>query len=162
MKRLYLRWAGLVVVGLSLAILTLRHYESAIKPLAPDALFHAPPRQSARVIGIVEAGSLEGASFVLLGRTARLAVRYTGPAHHALRELKTLTVEGRLDPVSRTFHAHRIFPPPHYGFIAAAYLLTLVPLGLFLFMMEQRLAMLYNEIKHTKAYEWEDEIGSSG
>jgi len=109
------------------------------------------------------------AEFELTGRQARLLVHYDGPADDNLRELKTLVVVGHLtadgatgsaaphQPDTRRFEAHALDLLPNYGFIAAAYLLALIPLALFLFGMERRVAILYTVIKETTAYQPETE-----
>jgi hypothetical protein len=105
------------------------------------------------------------AEFELAGPEADLLVHYDGPADDNLRELKTLVVVGHLnltgpagsaksDGLDRQrFEAHELDLLPNYGFITAAYLLALVPLALFLFGMERRVALLYTVIKGTTVYQ---------
>ncbi|MBI3622170.1 MAG: hypothetical protein HY208_08305 [Nitrospirae bacterium] len=109
------------------------------------------------------------AEFELAGQQAHLLVHYDGPADDNLRELKTLVVVGHLaangaagpavpnKPDTQRFEAHALDLLPNYGFIAAAYLLALIPLALFLFGMERRVAILYTVIKETTAYQPETE-----
>jgi len=109
------------------------------------------------------------AEFELAGQQAHLLVHYDGPADDNLRELKTLVVVGHLTPAGapgsassneldkQRFDAHALDLLPNYGFITAAYLLALVPLALFLFGMERRVAILYTVIKETTAYQPEAE-----
>ena len=70
----------------------------------------------------------------------------------SLRELKSLVVIGRWDRAARAIEAREIALTPNAPFIFAAYLLGIVPLGLFLFRMERRVQLLYHQIKEAKAY----------
>jgi cytochrome c-type biogenesis protein CcmE len=106
------------------------------------------------------------AEFELAGQQAHLLVHYDGPADDNLRELKTLVVVGHLNAPGaagsagldkQRFDAHALDLLPNYGFITAAYLLALIPLVLFLFGMERRVAILYTVIKETTAYQPEAE-----
>jgi hypothetical protein len=106
------------------------------------------------------------AEFELAGQQAHLLVHYDGPADDNLRELKTLVVVGHLAANGaagsggldkQRFNAHALDLLPNYGFITAAYLLALIPLALFLFGMERRVAILYTVIKETTAYQPETE-----
>jgi hypothetical protein len=115
-----------------------------------------------RVIGRVEGGSLvynpisHEATFVLTGEREKIDVQYHGEAPENLRELKTLVITGRWDPVIPRFEAHNISLVPNYGFVASAYLIGIIPACLFLFGMERKVALLYNKIKSTKPYEPEE------
>lgn len=166
MKGLYLRWVAVICVALVIAWLAIQHYDREVRPITPAALLQNRPVGTVRVIGRVQAGSLktaapeaEGGSlladFELAGEQAHLAVHYDGPADDNLRELKTLVVIGHLDPAGPDgprFEAHEFDLLPNYGFITAAYLLALIPLGLFLFGMERRVTLLYTVIKETTVY----------
>lgn len=171
MRGLYLRWAGIIGVALVIVWLAAQHYDRAVKTITPEQLLQTRPVGTVRVIGLVQAGSLritpqEGSTppmiqseFELAGQQERLPVHYDGPADDNLRELKTLVVVGHLNPEGpdgssgRRFEAHEFDLLPNYGFITAAYLLALIPLGLFLFGMERRVALLYTVIKETTAYQ---------
>jgi cytochrome c-type biogenesis protein CcmE len=163
-KWLYVRWAGIAVAGIVIALLGAARYETKVKPITPEQLLGDHPAGTVRMIGLVQPGSLTlapgaeasspiTATFELVGQSEHLPVRYTGPAEDNLRELKTLVVIGRFDPANRTFEAAEIDLLPNYGFITAAYLVTLLPLGLFLFGMERRVALLYTSIKETTVYQ---------
>jgi len=166
-KGLYLRWVVVICVALVIAWLAAQHYDREVRPITPEALLQARPVGTVRVIGRVLAGSLTAApsepgggsllaDFELAGEQTHLAVHYDGPADDNLRELKTLVVVGHLNaggPGEPRFEAHEFDLLPNYGFITAAYLLALIPLGLFLFGMERRVALLYTVIKETTAYQ---------
>ncbi len=185
MTGFYLRWAGIAGVALVVAWLAAQHYDREVQTITPEQLLQTRPEGTVRVIGLVQAGSLtlvpqEGsatppnttspstpsmilAEFELAGPEAHLLVHYDGPADDNLRELKTLVVIGHFTPAGpggldrQRFEAHDLDLLPNYGFITAAYLLALVPLALFLFGMERRVALLYTVIKETTAYQPEAE-----
>jgi cytochrome c-type biogenesis protein CcmE len=168
MRGLYLRWAGIVGVALMIGGLAAQYYDREVKTITPESVLEARPAGTVRVLGMVQAGSLTmtpaeaagamtQAAFELAADDAHLPVRYDGPADDNLRELKTLVVVGRLEPDGR-FAAHQLDLLPNYGFITAAYLLALVPLGLFLFGMERRVALLYTAIKDTTVYQPESDV----
>jgi len=186
MKGFYLRWAGIISVAIVLAWLAAQHYDRDVRTVIPEQLLEARSEGTVRVIGMVQAGSLTVvpqesstapppptptppmilAEFELAGQQARLLVHYDGPADDNLRELKTLVVVGHLAPAgsassdrpgTQRFDAHALDLLPNYGFITAAYLLALLPLALFLFGMERRVAILYTVIKETTAYQPETE-----
>jgi cytochrome c-type biogenesis protein CcmE len=160
----YLRWGGIALAGLVLAALAAERYQSEVRPITPEQLREGAGSDRTRVIGMVQPGSLvvapeaspEGAmeaTFELAGPREHLPVHYLGPADDNLRELKTLVVVGRLDQAGGRFEADRLDLIPNFGFVAAAYLAALVPLALFLFLMERRVAVLYTVIKETTAYQ---------
>jgi cytochrome c-type biogenesis protein CcmE len=167
-KGLYLRWVAVIFVGLMIAWFADQHYDREVKPITPVQLLEMQPVGTVRVIGRVQAGSLTTtppeahggsllADFELAGEQAHLPVHYDGPEDDNLRELKTLVVVGHLisvgGPDGRRFEAHEFDLLPNYGFITAAYLLALIPLGLFLFSMERRVALLYTVMKETTVYQ---------
>lgn len=92
-------------------------------------------------------------AFQLSGEGERISVRYRGDDTENLRDLKTLVMIGKWDPTTQIFEGERIGLTPNYGFITAAYLVVLVPLGLFLFGMERKVARLYILIKEEKVYQ---------
>jgi hypothetical protein len=110
------------------------------------------------MLGMVEAGSLRKDPltsqmlFSLVEDGQRIPVVYQGKDTDSLRELKTLVVIGGWDAASQSFLAQDLALIPNYGFIIAAYL-VMIPLALFLFMMERRVRLLYTEIKRSKLYE---------
>jgi cytochrome c-type biogenesis protein CcmE len=162
MKWLYVRWAGVLLGAFILILLSIRHYEKDLKSLSPDQLLVRLPMQEVRVMGIVQAGSLaynpisHDAKFVLAGEREKIPVQYRGEAPENLRELKTLVVSGRWNSSTRQFEAHEISLAPNYGFVAGAYLIGFIPVGLFLFGMERKVEILYNKIKSAKLYEPEE------
>ena len=165
MKWFYLRWAGLLLGLFILAILGVRHYTNDLKSISPEQILLLQPTQIVRVLGIVQAGSLvyepasHQAAFELAGERGKVSVRYSGPAPENLRELKMLVVAGRWNPSTHQFEAHEISLLPNYGFVTGAYLVGIIPIGLFLFSMERRVELLYNRIKMTKVYEPEEGQG---
>ncbi len=162
----YLRWGGILLLGAGVAALGLQRYEREVTTVTPEEVVRKQPADSVRVIGRVEAGSLERqgegrAAFRLAGRSETLTVRYAGAEPENLRELKTLVLIGRWDPGARELRASEITLIPNYGYVAAAYLVAMIPVGLFLFRMERRVGLMYTEIKTAKAYEPEVEPKAS-
>ena len=161
MNGFYIRWAILLLAGLMIVFLGAQRYYEDVYSLTPEEVLENTPRETVRMLGMVQAGTLkaeppfEQATFELAGEQAQLPVYYQGEAPDNLRELKTLVVVGRWDSGQSRFKAHEIDLVPNYGFITAAYLVFL-PLGLFLFRMEQRVRLLYNRIKESKIYEPEE------
>ena len=160
MKRFYLRWGVLLLIGLAITGVGAQRYYRDVYSLTPEQILKERPSGEVRVLGRVEAGTLtteapsERAAFRLAGKEARIPVDYHGPDSDNLRELKTVVVIGHWDDAGRRFAAREIDNAPNYGFITAAYL-TLVPMALFLFVMEHRVLLLYNQIKQSKQYESE-------
>ena len=163
MTRLYLRWAVILLAGAVLSVLVTQNYRAHIRPITPEQLLTETPSGSVRVIGMVQPGSLTidpgvdpstelRASFVLTGQEEELTVEYAGPDDDNLRELKTLVVIGRHRAPGQPFEANELGIIPNFSFITWAYLLTLLPLIIFLFGMEQRVALLYTVIKETTVY----------
>ncbi|HEY5594353.1 MAG TPA: cytochrome c maturation protein CcmE [Nitrospiria bacterium] len=160
MRGFYLRWGGLVLAGLWIAATGAQYYYRDVRPLTPEQVVSNHPAGSVRMLGMVEAGSLVKTAkpshvlFSLIGNGQRMPVVYEGKDPDNLRELKTVVVVGMWDDASRRFLAREIDLVPNYGFITAAYL-VMVPMALFLFLMERRVRLLYNEIKLSKVYESE-------
>jgi cytochrome c-type biogenesis protein CcmE len=168
-KGLYIRWVVVICVAMVIGWLADQHYDREVKPITPEALLQNRPVGTVRVIGLVQAGSLTTthpaspggsmlADFELVGEQGHVAVHYDGPVDDNLRELKTLVVIGHLAPDGRRFEGHEFDLLPNYGFITAAYLLALIPLGLFVFGMERRVALLYTVIKDTTVYQPEAHV----
>lgn len=162
MKRFYIRWGGVLTIGLIIGLLGMQRYNREVTAISPDRLLRDPPAQPVRVLGRIEAGSLvkEGTAvtFRLFGENEAIPVSYQGDETESLRELKTLVIEGKWDPSARVLEARKIALIPNYGFVTAAYLVTLIPLGLFLFHMERKVALLYIMIKQEKAYQPEEQL----
>ncbi len=163
MKGFYLRWAGLSLVGVWIVAVGTQYYYREVRPITPDQVVREHPAGSVRMIGMVEAGSIVKETpstqihLSLIGNGQRIPVIYQGNDPDNLRDLKTLVVVGEWDNTNQRFLAQKINLVPNYGFITAAYL-VMIPMALFLFMMERRVRLLYNEIKLSKLYE--PEIGN--
>lgn len=161
MTRFYLRWTIVLLIGAVIAGLTVQRYRSEVLAVSPQELLASPPSEPVRVLGQVEAGSLKPdgglskADFILTSGGVQIQVHYEGPEPDNLRELKNLVAVGRWNPGPAVFMAHEIDLVPNFGFVAAAYLATLIPLVFFLFVMERRVNLLYNAIKQAKVYEAE-------
>ena len=159
MTGLHLRWGTLLAVAVIIAVLAFQNYERTLANVMPEDVWAGHPNGVVRVLGMVRGGTLTGdpasgrRRFDLAGPREILPVRYEGPPPENLRELKTLVVVGRWDPAARVFQAHDIAPVTNYGFVVGAYLVSLVPLALFLFAMERKVGLLYEEIKQSKLYE---------
>ena len=74
MTGFYLRWAGMIVIAIILAVLTARHYEQNLASLSPKAVvLNGDSQATLRIQGMVKSGSLTGkpeeghAEFDLLG-----------------------------------------------------------------------------------------------
>jgi cytochrome c-type biogenesis protein CcmE len=162
MKRFYIRWGAVLAIGVVIGLLGLQRYYRDVNALSPEQLLREQPVQAVRVLGRIEGGSLvkEEAQrkFLLSGESEKVSVSYRGEETESLRELKTLVVEGKWDPSTRILEAQKISITPNYGFITAAYLVSLIPLGLFLFNMERKVALLYIMIKQEKAYQAEEQL----
>ena len=168
MKWFYLRWGGIVLAGIVITVMAAQRYESSVKSITPQELLASPSTGTVRVIGMVLPGSLTldpptadqpqmEATFELAGPQEQIPVHYSGPEDDNLRELKTIVIVGQLDDATGTVESGRIDLIPNFGFITAAYLLTLIPLALFLFLMEQRVALLYTVIKGATVYKPEEQ-----
>ncbi len=160
MTGFYLRWAGIIVIGLTLAILAKQNYEDNLASLSPEAIMTGDHSETTlRVQGMVGSGSLTGrpeegqAEFDLLGETKSLKIQYQGPPPENLRELKTLILIGRWDPETQVFHARETALVSNYGFVASAYIIALLSLIAFVFVMTRKVTYLYQEIKESKLYE---------
>jgi cytochrome c-type biogenesis protein CcmE len=152
----------MLAIGLIIGLLGLQRYNRDVTAVSPAQLVREPPAQPVRVLGMVEAGSIQKEearlTFLLSGEGEKIPVSYVGDETESLRELKILVVEGKWDPSGRVLEARKISLTPNYGFVTAAYLVTLVPLGLFLFNMERKVALLYIMIKEEKAYQPEEQL----
>ncbi|RMH09719.1 MAG: hypothetical protein D6704_00715 [Nitrospirae bacterium] len=159
MTSFYLRWTGVLLVGMLFGGLLYAHYTQHLASLTPEQLLHQMPSGEVRLRGLVKSGSLQGeleqgkAVFELVGERVSVTVQYAGPPPENLRELKTLIVVGRWDPMSNTFYARDLALLPHYGFVTSAYVAGLVPLVIVVFSMARRVNALYEEIKRSTVYQ---------
>ncbi len=167
MNGFYTRWAIMVGGFLLLAVMTYNHYQRELStiPLATVAA-HAPSTESLRIQGMVKSGTLSGAieqgqaTFELVDGPTTLPVVYAGPPLENIRELKTLVLIGHWDNAAAVFKAKDTALIDNFGFVVAAYLVVILPMGWFLFAMSQRVMVLFKEIKKEKLYEPEtDTLG---
>ncbi len=166
MKWLYIRWGGILLAGFLIILLGVQRYYREVSTISPEQLLQEQPTETVRVLGTVQAGSLSSsteesatpyqARFRLAGEKENLSVWYTGEKPDNLRELKNLVVVGRWNASSQEFEAHEIQLLPNFWYVAAAYLIVMIPMGLFLFRMERKVELLYTEIKSAKVYEKEE------
>jgi hypothetical protein len=163
MRRLYLRWAGVLAVGVLVVFWGARRYCNEVVAQSVESLsVLTEVAGEVRVLGHVGKLTRETRQFRLTGTTGAagaagatewITVDATGDDLSEVRPLKTLVVIGRWTPSTRTLTADRIAPIPNGGYIAAAYLTGLLPSILFLFFMERRVTSLYATIKQEKMYE---------
>jgi cytochrome c-type biogenesis protein CcmE len=160
MTRLYLQWIEIAVAAAGIVWAASRYYDRHLVTLTPDAVqTGGSVTADVRVQGLVEGGTLAGdltsgkATFRLAGEHGTLDVAYDGPPPENLRELKTVVVVGRWDAGRRVFLAKDLALVTNYGFVVGSYLVALVPLAVFIFLMERRVRLLYSEIKQAKLYE---------
>ncbi len=164
MKWFYIRWGGVLIIAAIIGVLGIQRYYRDVTAISPDRLLHDQPTQTVRVLGRVEAGSIvkegEGGpvAFQLSGQGATVSVRYLGEASENLRDLKTLVMVGKWNPTTHIFEAEKTSLMPNYGFVTAAYLISLLPMGIFLFNMERKVALLYILIKEEKVYQPEEPL----
>ena len=87
-------------------------------------------------------------------------MEYQGPPLENIRELKTLVLIGRWDNQAQVFRAQDTALINNFGFVAAAYLISVMALGWMVFAMSRRVMVLFKEIKESKLYEPEaDTLG---
>lgn len=163
-RGLYLRWGILLLAVLIIVTLGVQRYNREVRTLSPETVINSSPAGQIRVLGRVEGGSLSRsgpplngtleAAFSLSSEISTISVVYKGEEPDNLRELKTLVVVGEWNPLEGRFLSSKIDLVPNIGFVIAAYL-NLIPLLLFLFIMERKVTLLYNEIKETRVYESE-------
>ena len=161
MKTFYLRWGGILAVGLVLGFLGGQRYYREVSAISPGQAFNHPD-QMVRVQGRIEAGSLvvepllHKATFEIAGEKEKLPVQFTGDELDNFRELKVIVLLGKWNSSTRRFESQKTALTPNYGFITAAYLVGLIPLGFFLFKMERKVSILYALIKREKIYQPEE------
>lgn len=159
MKVLYIRWGILIVVFSTISFLGVSRYNRDVRSISPKALLSQAAGMETRVMGMIDAGSLKRGveagvfQFSLSADGTQVPVVFSGDDADVLRELKTIVVVGRFDAESGQINAAKIALIPNYGFIASAYLLSLLPLVFFLFYMERRVVLLYVMIKEEKVYQ---------
>ena len=115
---------------------------------------------------MVKSGTLQGdvekgnATFDFVDGATSLPVEYQGPPLENIRELKTLVLIGHWDKQAQVFKAQDTALINNFGFVAAAYLISVMALGWMVFAMSQRVMVLFKEIKESKLYEPEaDSLG---
>ena len=159
MTSFYIRWGVVLLVTSVIAFLGFQRYQKDVASLTPDQILKNPSPNKVRVIGVIQGGSLtrendsNRAFFRLQGEDKTLPVRYQGHDTDTLRDLKTVVITGRLNSGTAEFDGEAISLIPNYGFVAAAYLLGILPTLFFLFLMERKLRLLYMEVKEARLYE---------
>ncbi len=153
MTGFYTRWAIMVGGIILLAVMTNHQYQRDLSTISLAALLSSPPStETVRIQGMVKSGTLSGAvdqgqaTFELIDGPTTLSVEYAGPPLENIRELKTMVLTGHLDPATQTFKAKDTALINNFGFVAAAYVLTVIALGWSLFAMSQRVMVLFKEI----------------
>jgi hypothetical protein len=117
-----------------------------------------------RVLGMVVGGSLvkgspgEPIQFTLSGEARQIPIHYEGDEPENLRELKRVVIVGRWNSEAQRIEAKEISSLPNYDFVTWAYIVTLIPMALFLFNMERKVALLYIMIKEEKIYQPEEKV----
>ena len=164
MTSFYTRWAILVGGLIIVALMTYHHYQRALSTIPLATVVSRPPSSDVlRIQGMVKSGTLASnieqgqATFELIDGPTTLPVEYAGPPLENIRELKTMVLIGHLDAQTQTFKAKDTALINNFGFVAAAYLLTVVTLAWVVFAMGQRVMVLFKEIKDEKLYEPENE-----
>jgi cytochrome c-type biogenesis protein CcmE len=164
MTGFYARWAIMVGGIILLAIMTYHQYQRDLSTISLATVLSSPSTsEPVRIQGMVKSGTLSGAidqgqaTFELIEGLITLPVEYAGPPLENIRELKTLVLIGHLDQETRIFKAKDTALINNFGFVAAAYLLTVTVLLGSLFAMGQRVMVLFKEIKEEKLYEPENE-----
>ena len=143
-----------------MAIMTYHQYQRDLSTISLATALNTPATsETVRIEGMVKSGTLSGAvdegqaTFELIDGQTTLPVEYAGPPLENIRELKTMVLIGHLDHETKTFKAKDTALIDNFGFVAAAYLLTVIALGWSLFAMSQRVMVLFKEIKDEKLYE---------
>lgn len=164
MTGFYARWAIMVGGIILLAVMTYHQYQRDLSTISlATALSSSTTSETVRIQGMVKSGTLSGAieqgqaTFALIDGPTTLAVEYAGPPLENIRELKTMVLIGHLDAATKIFKAKDTALINNFGFVAAAYLLTVIALGWSIFAMSQRVMVLFKEIKEEKLYEPENE-----
>jgi len=164
MTGFYVRWAMMVGGIILLAMMTFQQYQRDLSTISLATVLNSPTTsEHVRIQGMVKSGSLTGAieegqaTFELIDGPITLPVEYAGPPLENIRELKTMVLIGHLDHETKTFKAEDTALINNFGFVAAAYLVTVITLCWAIFAMSQRVMVLFKEIKAEKLYEPENE-----
>jgi len=160
LRHLYLRWGVMLLVLCLILVGGVARYYRDVSALSPEQLMRQRPEGLVRVMGRVKAGTLnqshEGSTFELTGTeggVTSILVRHQGKPYENMRALKVLVIEGEWDTGRMALSALNFRPLPNYGFVTAAYLLSMIPLVLFLFHMERSILLLSILIKEEKGYQ---------
>ena len=164
MTGFYTRWAIMMGGILLLAMMTFQQYQRDLSTISLATVLNSPATsETVRIQGMVKSGTLSGAvdqgqaTFELMDGPTTLPVEYAGPPLENIRELKTIVLLGHLDHETKTFKAKDTALISTFGFVAAAYVITVFSLGWAIFAMSQRVMVLFKEIKEEKLYEPENE-----
>ncbi len=160
LKKINIRW-GVILLLLCIIIgLAVVRYYKEVYAMTPEQLMIARPEGVIRVLGRVKAGTLqanaEGATFEISsasGGETSIVVRHQGKPYENLREMKVLVIHGIWDTGKMELSAQKFSLVPNFHFVTAAYLLTLIPLGLFLFFMERSMIITSLQIKDERGYQ---------
>lgn len=160
MTGLYSRWAVMIGLTLVIAFMTYNRYQQHLSTVPfKDLMGHTSVSQEVRIQGMVKSGTLTGdstqgqATFELMQDTMTLPVEYQGPPLENIRELKTMVFIGKWDKEANLFRAKDTALMDNFGFVAAAYLIVIIPMVWVLFAMSQRVMVLFKDIKDEKLYE---------
>ncbi len=160
MTGLYTRWAIMVGGLLLLAMMTFQQYQHDLSTTSLSTLMSSPSTSKpVRIQGMVKSGTLSGetdqgqATFELIDGPTTIDVVYAGPPLENIRELKTMVFIGQFDTETKIFKAKDTALINNFGFVTAAYLLTVLSICWALFAMSQRVMVLFKEIKDEKLYE---------
>ena len=160
MTGLYTRWAIIAGAALLLAAMTFQHYQQNLSTLSVETLLKSPKTsQPVRIQGMVKSGTLSGnvkqgeATFEFVEGATTISIEYQGPPLENIRELKTMVLIGRWDAEAQVFRAKETALIDNFGFVVAAYLIAVLPMGWILFAMSQKVMVLFKEIKEEKLYE---------
>ena len=164
MTGFYARWAVMIGGIILLAMMTFQQYQRDLSTISLATVLNSPATSKiVRIQGMVKSGTLSGAvdqgqaTFELVDGPTTLPVEYAGPPLENIRELKTIVLLGHLDHETKTFKAKDTALISNFGFVAAAYVITVFSLGWAIFAMSQRVMVLFKEIKEEKLYEPENE-----
>ena len=163
----YTRWALVGAVALILVFLTYQDYQRRLSTVPLQTIVSdSPSGKPVRIQGMVKSGTLSGhieqgqASFQFTEGSVSVPVEYLGPPPENLRELKMLVLKGHWDLQAKVFKAQDTALVNNYGYVAAAYAVSILVLGWVLFAMSRRVMVLFKEIKDSKLYEPEaDSLG---
>jgi cytochrome c-type biogenesis protein CcmE len=163
-KRFYLRWSGILALGIILVLAAVQRYRTEVSVISPDQLRTESSSIPVRIQGRIEPGSLKidpdghQALFDLSGQKKRMPIHYSGDDIDNLREFKIIVLIGSWEPAIGRFESKKMALTPNYGFIASAYLIGLIPLAFFIFNMERKVVLLYDTIKQEKIYQSEETL----